>query len=136
MEQAQHQALPSWLLVKKDDGNLPLEEHVASSIVPTESDGFEGKWWFSLKRINSAVPRILPIALVCCVLLMFLNVALIVKIENDREDLSEQYRNLYIEQKKVAEMVERTLSRQAAINEIVTKEVDRRLQLEKKKIQE
>jgi hypothetical protein len=67
---------------------------------------------------------------------MILNIALIVKIENDREDLSEQYRNLYIEQKKVSEMVERTLSRQAAINEIITKEVDRRLQLEKKKMQE
>jgi hypothetical protein len=67
---------------------------------------------------------------------MILNIALIVKIENDREDLSEQYRNLYIEQKKVSEMVERTLSRQAAINDIITKEVDRRLQLEKKKSQE
>jgi hypothetical protein len=67
---------------------------------------------------------------------MILNIALIVKIETDKEDLSEQYRNLYIEQKKVSEMVERTLSRQAAINEIITKEIDRRLQLEKKKKQE
>jgi hypothetical protein len=136
MEQEQTQPLPSWLLVKKDDGNLPLEEHVSSSIVPTESDGLEGKRWFSLKRINSVVPHILPLAWVCCALLMILNIALIVKIENDREDLSEQYRNLYIEQKKVAEMVERILSRQASINEMITKEVDRRLQLEKKKIQE
>jgi hypothetical protein len=132
----QTQPLPSWLLVKKDDVNLPLEEHKSSSIVPTESDGLEGKWWFSLKRINLVVPHILQIALVCCVLFMILNIALIVKIETDKEDLSEQYRNLYIEQKKVSEMVERTLSRQAAINEIITKEIDRRLQLEKKKKQE
>ena len=135
MEQEQNQPLPSWLLVKKDDGNVLLEEHESSSIVPAKSNWLEGKW-FSFKRINSAVPRILQGALVCCVLLMVLNIVLIIKIENDREELSEEYRKLHIEQKKASEMVEQALSRQAAINEIIVREVDKRLQLEKKKIQE
>jgi hypothetical protein len=135
MEQEREQPLPSWLVVRNED--VSLQEHNSSSIVPSSSSdedgGVERRPLFSFIRQYSVVPFILQIALAFCVILMILNIVLIVKIETDRDELSREWQNMSIEKKILAEKIEQLTLRQNTINETIAREVDRQLQIEKKK---